>query len=116
MMVKSRVFILSSMQEVHFFKILVKNEILVNEPLLSFKAKEVVLKNCQENSCFEIVSTREVPQLDFPLEELIENKLLKIRYFVNFETWEFTRIISSELNLSELSDGSSEDFLKAKCN
>ena len=57
-----------------------------------------------------------MPPLKFQLEELIEKKLLKIRYFVNFETWEFTRIISSELNLSELSDASSEAFLKAKCN
>lgn len=46
MMVKSRVFILSSMDEVHFFKILVKNEILVNEPLFMFKGKETILKNC----------------------------------------------------------------------
>ena len=40
---------------------------------------------------------------------------MRIRYFLNFETWKFTRIITSELKLSELTDQSSEAFLKAKC-
>ena len=84
------------------------------KPLYESKSREIQVKNCIENSCFEISCTGEVPRLDSDLEELTWNKIVRIRYFVSFETFKFTRIITSELDLSELSPEATEEFLRAK--
>lgn len=63
-----------------------------------------MLRSCYDNTLFEIVYLRDVPSLDFALEELVAKDLLHIRYYINFESFEFMRIITSELNLTGLTE------------
>ena len=70
MMIKNRVMVIDNRNKLYLSKILCAKNMVFYKPLYESKSREIQVKNCVENSCFEISYTGEVPRIDLDLEEL----------------------------------------------